>query len=58
MWHVSLEILWLACGAAQPAGGVAIERRFNLARVVMGAFQIQNKIAYIQLVCVCAGCVV
>ena len=51
----------MACDSVvvvQPAGGVAIERRFNLARVVMGAFQIQNKIAYIQLVCVCAGCVV
>jgi hypothetical protein len=38
----------------QPAaGGVAIERRFNLARVVIGAFQIQNTITYIQLVVRC-----
>lgn len=38
--------LWL------PAGGVAIERRFNLARVVISAFQIQNMVAYILFVCV------
>ena len=44
--HVISDMwLWL------PAGGVAIECRFNLARVVIGAFQIQNIIAYIQLVC-------
>ena len=50
----------MACDSVvvvQPAaGGVAIERRFNLARVVIDAFQIQNIIAYVQLVCVCKLC--
>jgi hypothetical protein len=36
----------------QPAGGVAIGRRFNLAGVVIGAIQIQNVNAHILHVCV------
>jgi hypothetical protein len=44
------SVVW---SCEQPAGGVAIERRFNLARVGIDALQIQNIIAYILLECVC-----